>query len=235
MKETYRKKVFVSHIGLDAALALAFKKWIELVFADKCAVFVSGSFTDIEPGAVWSRKLREALNTSQLLLVICTRKSINSGWVLFEAGSIWAREAPILPICCDSPLELPAPLSEYQSLQFSEPQFSKNLIERLAKKLKLPPGKPAYNKMTSALRTAYDSARLDADVIDRIKQVKIDKNLKKTERTASRLAAHFPGVEIAEMKKRIAALTQKGYLKPTPNKLIGDFYSLTPKSERLLL
>ena len=234
MKQRYRKKVFVSHIGLDVSLALAFQKWIELAFAERCEVFVSGSFTNIGPGTPWANKLREALTNSQLLLVICTSKSINSGWVLFETGSIWGRNVPIIPICCETQLALPVLLDQNQVLQFSDPQFSQNLIKSLASILKLEAGKPAYVKMTTALREAYDSARLDGGVLDRIKRVKTDKSLRVKECTAGRLAAHFD-VEISDMKRRVTALTEKDYLNRIQNRLTGPYYSLTRKSERLLL
>jgi hypothetical protein len=228
------KSVFISHIGLDTSLALALKRWIELVFKRKCGVFVSGSFTDIEPGAVWAMKLRESLTNAKVLLVICTRKSINSGWVLFEAGSSWGRNVPILPICCEPHLELPVLLGTNQLIYFSDPDFSKTLIGWLTKKLNLSSGKPAYGKMELALRQAYESCKMDADIIDRIKDVRMDRSLRVKECTPGRLAAHFD-VETADVKARVETLEKKGYLKRNRNKLTGPYYSLTPKSERLLL
>ena len=229
-----RKNVFVSHIGLDAALALEFKKWIELAFAKKCDVFVSAAFTNLPPGTPWEHKLRDALTNSQLLLVICTSKSINSGWVLFEAGSIWGRNVPIIPIIFEEQLKLPVLLGQSQVLHFPQPQFSQKLIESIAPILKLPIGRPAYNRMTGALEKARESSKLDARILERIKQVKLDRSLRVKECTAPRLAAHF-GVSINDMKNRVAALTQKEYLGQIQNKLTGPYYALTPKSERLLL
>jgi hypothetical protein len=231
-----KKKIFLSHIALDAVLALELKKWIELAFKGNCVVFVSSSFDDIEPGAPWVRELRQALSGAELLLVICTRKSVNSRWVLFETGCIWGREVTILPIVCDEQLELPVLLSENQKLQFSDPKFSKTLIERVAKTLGLP--LPAYDnaypKMKKALLKSYSSAKLDSDIIDRIKHVKADRSLRVKECSAPSLAAHFR-IPLADMSDHLAALTTKGYLNRVKNKLIGDYYSLTPKSERLLL
>jgi hypothetical protein len=235
MKQRYRKNVFVSHIGLDAVLASAFKKWIEFAFPGKCDVFVSGDFTNIGPGTDWADKLREALTNSHLLLVICTSKSINSGWVLFEAGSIWGRNVPTIPICFEEQLELPVLLGQNQVLHFSEPKFSQILIKEIGAKLNLSAGKPAFPKMTEALKEAYESSGLDARILGRIKHVKLDRSLRVRECTAPKLAAHFTGVSIADMKDRVAALTQKGYLKRIENQLTGPYYSLTPKSERLLL
>jgi TIR domain len=233
MKARYRKNIFVSHIGLDESLALQLKKWIELVFPDKCEVFVSASFKSIAPGEQWAEELRRALTSSDLLLIICTRKSINSGWILFEAGSIWGSNTPIIPISCDDPLELPVLLGEKQAIKFSRPDFSATLIDSLKKKLKLSTGFRNYNKMTQRLRQAYKSAKTDAQILDRIKQVRVSKDLKKTERTAPYLAAHF-GLNISDIENRMAELVRKGYVKPSGG-ITGKYYSLTSKSERLLL
>jgi hypothetical protein len=230
-----KKKIFVSHIALDAVLALELKKWIELAFKGKCVVFVSSSFEDIEPGAPWVRELRQALGGAELLLVICTRKSVNSRWVLFETGCVWGREVTILPIVCDEQLELPVLLSENQILQFSDPSFSQTLNQQVAKTLRLPvPSYPAYNKMRNALQEAYNKAKLDSDIIDRIKHVKADRSLRVKECSAPSLAAHFR-IPLADMSDHLVALATKGYLNRVKNKLIGDYYSLTPKTERLLL
>jgi len=229
------KKIFVSHIALDAALAVEFKKWIELVLKPKCRVFVSSSFHDIKPGARWVKELRDALTTFEALLVICNRKSINSRWVLFESGSAWGRNVPIIPICCDTEMELPAMMGESQVLQFDSPEISKTLIESLARTLRVKGfHNKLYSRMTEKLRTAYDNVKQDSDIIDRIKYVTKNPKLKITERSAANLAAHFQ-IGIADMKKRAAELTRKGYLKCSHNKIIGDYYSLTPAAERLLL
>ena len=228
------KKLFVSHIALDADFADALKKWIELAFKGKCDVFVSGSFKSIAPGAPWVNKLRTALTGSEVLLVICTKKSVNSRWVFFETGCIWNRNVPILPIRCDEQMDLPAPLSAAQFLNFPVAKFSQALIESLEATLGLRANPYlSRNKMLNALEKAYKSVKLDGDVIDRIKYVKTKKGISVAECSAARLAAHF-GTPIADMEKHATSLTRKGYLKRVHNLLIGDYYSLMPKAERLL-
>ena len=233
------KKLFISHIALDEKLALELKKWIEGVFKRKCGVFVSGSFKDIKPGDRWVRQLRKGLFASELVLVICTKKSMNSRWVMFEAGSAWARNVPILPIRCDAQMDLPVLLDENQALHFSEPGFSEALIKALGATIKLSAGRyPGFNKMTNALQNVYRSVKLDSDIIDRIKRVKTDKKLRAIECTPERLAAHFRTrlpKSTTELVQHAEALVRKGYLKRIENRIIGPYYSLTPKSEGFLL
>lgn len=229
-----KKKIFISHIALDEVLALELKRWIETAFRGQCEVFVAGSFQDIRPGEQWIRKVRQSLVSCDLLLVICSRKSINSRWVLFETGAIWGREVTILPICCDSAVDLPVPFAENQLLNFSDPDFSKKLIESLAAALGLPDKSPAWvNKMTMGLQKAYRRAKLDGDIIDRIRHAREKKGLSRKDCTAASLAAHFRE-SLNVMKKNLNALNMKGYLRPVHNVMIGDYYLLTPKTERLL-
>jgi hypothetical protein len=120
-------------------------------------------------------------------------------------------------------------------LQFSDPKFSSKLIKTIAATLGLSTNsRPWLNKMTKGLQEAYNSAKLDGDIIDRIKHVKANKSLKVKECSAARLGALF-GVPPAEMEEHLTALITKSYLKRIRNKLSGDYYSLTPKTERLLL
>lgn len=234
------KKVFVSHIALDEKLALELKKWIESVLGGRCEVFVSGSFANIKPGAPWVAQLRRGLFASELVMVICTKKSMNSRWVMFEAGTAWGRDVPILPIRCDEHIELPVLLDENQALDFSHPEFSKNLIESLKAAVKLSAAPySGFNKMTNALQAAYRSVKLDSDLIDRIKFVKTNKKLRAKECTPESLAAHFRNRlrnSTAEIEQHAKALVRKGYLKRIENnRIIGPYYSLTPKSEGFLL
>lgn len=234
------KKVFVSHIALDEKLALELRKWIESVFKGKCEVFVSGAFAAIKPGDQWVRQLRKGLFASELVLVICTKKSMRSRWVMFEAGSAWGRDVPILPICSDDHVELPVLLGQNQALHFSQPEFSKALIKSLEAIIKLSAGPyPGFNKMTNALQAAYRSVKLDSDIIDRIKRVKTDKKLRAKESTPESLAHHFRAQLLrstAELVQHAEALIRKGYLKRIDNNpMVGPYYSLTPKSEGFLL
>lgn len=106
--------------GRSHRLAKVLKDWLEAHFANQgITVFLS---SDIKKGSLWFSTVRDKLQQADAGLVCLTPQSLDSEWVLFEAGAlstaVAARtgEARIFTYLLGvDPAELPGPLSVYQS------------------------------------------------------------------------------------------------------------------------
>jgi hypothetical protein len=71
--------------------------------------------TSIRAGEIWTDEIREALWHSRRVVLLLTRKSITSNWVMFEVGAAWALELPIIGALFGvKTTDLPEPISERQ-------------------------------------------------------------------------------------------------------------------------
>ena len=110
--------IFISHINEEADLALLLKNWIEESLAGRLSVFVSADDKDIIPGDEWFTKISEALNSSKVIILLCSKTSISRPWISFEAGWGWAKNIPVIPVCHSGivPSTLPRPFEKRQGV-----------------------------------------------------------------------------------------------------------------------
>jgi hypothetical protein len=148
------KQVFLSHISEESPMARPLKKWIEDAFPGECRVFVSSSETDLPVGTKWFDAIEQALDRSDVLLVLCSHHSVSRPWVNFEAGCAWTRRVPIIPICHSGlrKADLPQPLSQFQSLELDEPEFSSLLLSGLVRMLGVTPTQSTREEDIKELR-----------------------------------------------------------------------------------
>ena len=127
-------KAFVSHIEEEAPLALVIKKWAESSFLRLFEVFVSSVPGDITAGHQWFQRLEAELNSSKVVLVICSPASVHRLWVNFEAGAGWIKGIPVIPICHSGMTKaaLPMPLVFFQALDAEGEDFAIELMSSLA-------------------------------------------------------------------------------------------------------
>lgn len=150
-------KLFISHIHEEAKLALVLKDWIESTFAGQCEVFVSSDGEDIPAGAKWLEKINDALDSSKLLITLCSLQSIIRPWINFETGCAWIKGIPVIPICHSgfTKSNLPQPLSMFQGLNLQDQKFPKTLFESIARYFrisKMP--RIAFSEMVQELEEA---------------------------------------------------------------------------------
>jgi hypothetical protein len=114
-------RLFISWSGgRSHRLALVFKEWLKTHFEGHgISAFVS---SDITKGSLWLPAVNAELQQADAGLVCLTAKSLDSDWVLFEAGALSTAvalnrgEARIFTYLLGvDPAKLPAPLSVYQS------------------------------------------------------------------------------------------------------------------------
>src|SRR5262245_50622373 len=114
-------KVFISWSGeRGSQLGEAIRDWLPCVLQSVEPYFTPA---DIDKGAKWDSEIAQALEESNVGIVILTQESLGSPWVMFEAGAIArsvqrARVCPILFGIKETDLQ--GPLSSSQVSQFIE-------------------------------------------------------------------------------------------------------------------
>lgn len=112
-------RLFISWSGgRSHRLAMVLKDWLETHFSGHgISAFVS---SEIKKGSLWLPAVNEELRQADAGLVCLTAKSLDSEWVLFEAGALSTAvalrtgEARIFTYLLGvDPAALPGPLSVY--------------------------------------------------------------------------------------------------------------------------
>jgi hypothetical protein len=90
-KQNFR--VFVSYAREDS------------VYADELLSYLSAQpkldismMNNITAGEKWRSEIKNALNASDVFLVLLSPTSVKSSWVLFELGLAWGLGMPIIPV-----------------------------------------------------------------------------------------------------------------------------------------
>ncbi|MBX3575597.1 MAG: toll/interleukin-1 receptor domain-containing protein [Rhizobiaceae bacterium] len=138
------KQIFISHTKQEAAIALILKRFIDTQFAENVGTFVSA--TDIAGGVQWLRAVEAALRGADLVIVLCSPRSVRKPWVLFEAGGAWARERPLLPICHSglAVSDLISPLSSFQAISLDAADFAPRFYRSIGEMISIPMPRAAH-------------------------------------------------------------------------------------------
>lgn len=123
MTEELRLEVFISWSGLRAgAVANELKSWLEVTF-QFTRPFLS---KDIGAGKRWSQDLAEALERSNFGVLVLTPESMDSQWLLFEAGALAKHlgSSRVVPLLIDLEVsDLRLPLSDFQAVRLWDQLF----------------------------------------------------------------------------------------------------------------
>jgi TIR domain len=112
-------RVFISWSGnLSRRLAGAIRDWLPTTLQ-----YVKPYFTpaDIEKGAKWDQEISKELEASSVCIIALTRESLDSRWIMFEAGAI--SKSPSKPRLCTvlfgiEPTDIQGPLERFQATKF---------------------------------------------------------------------------------------------------------------------
>lgn len=131
---------FISHITEESSIAICLKDWIESSLLGNCSVFVSSDSEAIPAGFKWLDKINDALQTTQVMFVLCSSQSLQRPWINFEMGYAWSRNIPVIPLCHSgiSKSSLPRPVGDFQALNIDDSNFVNLLLESLKTHFKLP-------------------------------------------------------------------------------------------------
>jgi hypothetical protein len=154
-------KLYISHVSEEALFALLLKDFIESTFLGQVEAVLSCSSADSAEDRKWLQGIDGALDSAKLLLLLCSPRSIQHGWIHFEAGCAWMKNLPVL-VVCHSGLksgELPPPLSVFEGpLDVQEHAFMEELFGTLAATFgihRLP--RLSYETMMAELRATLAS------------------------------------------------------------------------------
>jgi len=148
-----KKRVFISHISIETALAQTLKERLERDFLGMLDVFVSSDQSTIGAGAKWLEEVERALKRADLQIVLASKESVGRPWVNFEAGAVWLRGIPVIPTCHSGMLltDLPVPLSMLQAVGYSDPAGLRKLYHAIATLLEVNPPGVDFDKVAAEL------------------------------------------------------------------------------------
>ena len=125
--------IFIGHAHEDANVAQAFYKHLT---AAGLRVFLDTA--SLAPGSQWSQKLREELRAAHTVLVLASRKAMQSAMVNQESGAATLNDKNVIPVVWDmDPAQLAGWLHEYQALDLrgDDAQQIRSRVESLVQKL----------------------------------------------------------------------------------------------------
>jgi len=117
-------KVFISWSGdLSRELGEAIRQWLPSVLQHVKPYFTPA---DVDKGAKWSTEIFQELGQSQIGIIVVTRESLASDWLMFEAGAISSQldKPRVCPVIFNlEPTDLKGPLANFQSTTFKQADF----------------------------------------------------------------------------------------------------------------
>jgi hypothetical protein len=163
-------KILISHVSDEALFALLLKDFIESTFLGQFEVFLSSNSGERGVGDKWLVELDSSLSSAELLLVLCSPKSIRQPWIHFEFGCAWTKSIGLTCICHSglNRVGLPPHLRTFDVLEVENDDFMEQLFKDLAKRFgikRLP--RLSYDTMNAELRATLVSIASSAQAGDR--------------------------------------------------------------------
>lgn len=156
-------KLYISHTSEEALFALLLKDFIESTFLGQVEAILSASSGNSAADKKWLQGIDGAFGSAKLLLLLCSPRSIQHGWITFEAGCAWMKGVRVVSLC-HSELKksaIPSPLSVFDEvLDVEDRNFMEELFTMLAAAVgiqRLP--RLSYDTMMAELRATIASIR----------------------------------------------------------------------------
>jgi hypothetical protein len=131
-------QLFVSHISEEREVAALLKEMMEGDFLS-LAFFTSSDIGSIDAGEEWLPAVTGAISKAAVVIVLCSKASVQRPWVQFELGAAWMKGVPIIPVCHSGMkvAELQMPLSRLQGVEFGTGLGLERLYSGVARALKM--------------------------------------------------------------------------------------------------
>jgi CheY-like chemotaxis protein len=119
--------VFISYASKDRHIALELH---DNLCKDNIDVFMSEK--TIAAGDAWTERVRTALIASRLIVIVLTPNSLESQWVMAEAGAGWALRKQVVPVTMlVDASNVPVVISQFQMRRFETETEKKEFIKEL--------------------------------------------------------------------------------------------------------
>ena len=119
-------KIFISWSGsLSKEIGQILREWLPVTLQAVKPYFTP---SDVEKGARWLTEISTELESSSVAILCLTRESLDSSWVIFEAGALSksVQSSRICPLLFGiTPSDLPGPLGQFQATVFAREEILK--------------------------------------------------------------------------------------------------------------
>jgi hypothetical protein len=136
-------RIFVSFVHEDEKIASAVQDLLQTELDLREEVFLSSDKSQVYAGDLWLQKIKEALSSAEIVILMLNKRSVARPWVNFEAGAAWLADKALIPVCYGnlSKNVLPHPYSGIQALNLQSEAYY--LMKSVTHQLNLEPISPA--------------------------------------------------------------------------------------------
>ena len=128
-----KKRVFISYSHKDEQAAVDIQSALEAA-----GVATWRDAVSIEPGAVWSRSIEDALRAARAVVVLISRSSTRKSWVVYEYAVASTLGHPVIGLLIDGAAP-PSALSRYQMIRMTAPETAAADVRRALASSATPP------------------------------------------------------------------------------------------------
>src|SRR5207245_1239204 len=97
LRHSRKRGVFISHIAEERDVAAMLKAGIQEAFGKDFPVFVSSDSTSIKSGKPWYDEILAHLRSTEVVILLITKRSVDRRWINFEAGVGLGENAAVIP------------------------------------------------------------------------------------------------------------------------------------------
>ena len=130
-------KVFVSHRTVEAKFADLLRVHLSRDFIGIVKFFISTDITSVPAGSQWYAQLIAELQSTDMLLALCSNEAVGQPWINYEAGGARTRGVDVIPLCYGgmTPDHLPVPLAMSEGVMLTDEKGLQKLYERIREKI----------------------------------------------------------------------------------------------------
>lgn len=131
-------KVFISHASEDKLVADAVRRELANRLSLSGEVFMSSDPAQMVAGENWFTRIEAEIRSSDVVILMLSRRGVRRPWVNFEAGAAWLAGKVLIPVCYGKMNAdgLPKPYSNFHALTL--PAQKDFLVKSVARHLRLP-------------------------------------------------------------------------------------------------
>lgn len=127
--------IFFSHSSKDKDSLMKLKELIEEKTGGTINIFMSSDGQSIPFGSNWMYKIEEGLKDAKIMFVFITPKSIDTGWIYFEAGYAYSKGIEVIPIGINIDIgSIKPPISLLQGFNLTSEESINNIIHVINKR-----------------------------------------------------------------------------------------------------